>query len=238
MTEDEARTWLERRVSRETIARLEVFVALLRDEMARQNLISPASAEHVWARHVVDSAQLLELDRSDAEGPWVDIGSGAGFPGVVAAIAGRRPVVLIERRPLRTAFLERVVSELALDAAVITGKAQDAQAEPKSPFVPSEVEKRLAAEPGASRLRSKQTALGEGAAVLSARAVAPATKLFAWAHHLSRPDTIWLLPKGKSAASELAEAKRTWQGRFHVKQSVTDPQAGIIVARDVRRRRA
>ena len=71
---------------------------------------------------------------------------------------------------------------------------------------------------------------------ITARAVAPAAEFFALAHHLSRPDTVWILPKGKSAQKELDEARRTWQGDFRLEPSLTDAHASILLARGVRRR--
>lgn len=203
MTEDEARAWLDGNVPRETLPKIERLVALVSDEMARQNLISASSAEHIWARHIVDSAQLVRL-AGPGRGRWIDIGTGAGFPGLVVAIVGERPVTMIEPRPKRTVFLSAVVEALGLDAEVVTAKAQTVE---------------------------------RTGAVISARAVASTTDIFAWSNHLADSGTVWLLPKGRSARSELADAKRTWQGVFHVERSVTDAESGIIVARDVRRRR-
>lgn len=71
---------------------------------------------------------------------------------------------------------------------------------------------------------------------ITARAVAPAAEFFALAHHLSRPDTVWLLPKGKNAQKELDEARATWQGEFRLEPSLTDAAASILVASGVRRR--
>ncbi|MEZ0496295.1 16S rRNA (guanine(527)-N(7))-methyltransferase RsmG [Sphingomonas sp. IW22] len=76
----------------------------------------------------------------------------------------------------------------------------------------------------------------EPAAVISARAVASLDDLFASSAHLSAPQTLWLLPKGKSGESELVDARRTWQGVFHVEQSLTASESGIIVAKKVQRR--
>lgn len=73
--------------------------------------------------------------------------------------------------------------------------------------------------------------------MITARAVAPLTKLLEISIHLSTGKTCWVLPKGRSAQSELAEAKRTWQGTFHVEPSFTDPGSEIIVAREVTARR-
>jgi 16S rRNA (guanine527-N7)-methyltransferase len=70
--------------------------------------------------------------------------------------------------------------------------------------------------------------------VIAARAVAPLFRLFAMTSHLSHPETVWVLPKGRKADSELAEAKQAWQGAFHVEQSVTDAGGRILVATGVR----
>jgi 16S rRNA (guanine527-N7)-methyltransferase len=73
--------------------------------------------------------------------------------------------------------------------------------------------------------------------VITARAVAPLPRLFEISAHLSTGKTVWLLPKGRSAGAELAEVQRTWQGKFHVEQSVTDDDSWIVVATGVRPRR-
>jgi 16S rRNA (guanine527-N7)-methyltransferase len=75
-------------------------------------------------------------------------------------------------------------------------------------------------------------------ATITARAVANLTTLFEIAHHLSDKNTRWVLPKGRGAASELEEARRTWQGDFRLVPSVTDAEAAIVIAEGVRRRRA
>lgn len=117
MTEDDARDWIRSRydVSRET--QLTSFVDLLRDESTRQNLVSPSSLEEIWARHIVDSAQLLE--HVEVGGLWLDIGSGAGLPGIVLAILRDDPVELVEPRKLRTAFLQHCVDTLGLTNVTI-----------------------------------------------------------------------------------------------------------------------
>jgi 16S rRNA (guanine527-N7)-methyltransferase len=69
--------------------------------------------------------------------------------------------------------------------------------------------------------------------VISARAFAPLDRLLALAHRFAGPDTIWLLPKGRSAASELEAVRGSWQGMFRIEPSVTDPEAAIIVATGV-----
>ena len=87
--EAEARDWFGTALGcdAETFAKLDVLVELLRAENALQNLVSAASLDHVWVRHLADSAQLLLLGpRETPCGPWLDLGSGAGFPGLVVAL--------------------------------------------------------------------------------------------------------------------------------------------------------
>lgn len=123
MTEDEAKQWLLANfdVSRETMAKLNSYVDLLLDEMSHQNLIAASTRPHVWARHIVDSAQLLLLAKNDQKGRWIDLGSGAGLPGIVVAILDNRPVTLIETRAKRIQFLNTAIERLGLVAATVFG---------------------------------------------------------------------------------------------------------------------
>ncbi len=201
MDEDAARAWLaDLDVSRETHARLDQFVALLRMANEQQNLVSAASLDHVYARHIVDSAQLWRL-APDAES-WLDLGSGAGLPGLILAILSDAPVVLVESRRLRTDWLRHAADVLRLDNVRI----EASRVELVSSFP---------------------------AGVITARAFAPLPKLLALAHRFSTEETRWILPKGRSAAEELASVAGTWHGRFHMEPSVTDPDSAIIVARHV-----
>ena len=202
MIEDIART-AGRFVSRETFDRLRCYVALLREENARQNLVSASTLNRIWQRHILDSAQLLRFEPFPAAS-WLDIGSGAGLPGVVIAALADGRVTLVEPRRLRAEFLTRVVEALALDAEVICAKAE------------------------------RITGAFD---VITARAVAPLGDLLRISEHLSTGKTVWALPKGRSAHSELAEATRAWQGVFHVERSVTDHDSYIVVAAGVRAKR-
>lgn len=115
MTEQEARDWLrlDMGVSRETMGAVERFVEMLCRENERQNLVSRESLKIVWARHIVDSAQLLA--HAPAPGArWVDLGSGPGLPGLVIALLRSGRVTLVEERRQRVDFLERAVEELGL----------------------------------------------------------------------------------------------------------------------------
>jgi 16S rRNA (guanine527-N7)-methyltransferase len=112
-----------RPVSRETFEKLDRYVALLRQENARQNLVSAATLEHVWERHVLDCAQLVRYE-PHAGAAWVDIGSGAGLPGIVVACLADGPLTLVEPRRLRAEFLHNVCESLALTATVFCAKAE------------------------------------------------------------------------------------------------------------------
>jgi len=193
----------QRDVSRETLEKLESYEGLLREEAKRQNLISVATLNALWERHIIDSAQLARLEPFDGAN-WVDVGSGAGLPGIVIACLVAGPVTLIEPRRLRAEFLHKVSESLGLDINVIATKAERAQGEYD---------------------------------VITARAVTNLASLLEISAHLSTRKTVWALPKGRSAERELAEAQRTWQGAFHVEQSVTDAESFIVVATGVRPRK-
>lgn len=203
MDEGEARASLD--VPRETLYRLETFAALLREENERQNLVSKSSLDQLWSRHIVDSAQLLRFDAAP-KGAWLDLGSGAGFPGMVVALLRPGPVTLIESRRLRVDFLMRARDEIGLQGQVEIICA-NAQAVPPRPF-----------------------------ATISARAFAPLGRLLDISERFAAPTTRWVLPKGKNAKSELEAVESLWQGEFRLEPSLTDPDAQIIVAERVRRR--
>lgn len=189
-----------RHVSRETFERLSRYAELLNAEASRQNLVSASTLGQLWERHVLDSAQLLRFAPT-GDSRWVDVGSGAGLPGIVIACMASAPVTLVEPRRLRAEFLKRVVAELGLDARVEHATAER---------------------------------IGGKFDVITGRAVASLTRFLTMCDHLSTKNTIWILPKGRSAESELAEARRTWQGDFRVEPSVTDADSRIVVAAEVR----
>jgi len=206
MTRDDAEAWLRSHldVPRETLDRLVELEAATIEANSHQNLIARSTIESFWSRHIVDSAQLLKWPTGN--GPWVDLGSGAGFPGLVVALLTDRQVVLAEERRKRVEHLQAMIKRFALaKTSILQGRVEQQKA---APF-----------------------------AVISARAFAPLERLFTLAQHLASPDTLWLLPKGKSAASELEVARRTWQGSFRIEPSVTDPDGAIIVATGVQPRR-
>jgi 16S rRNA (guanine527-N7)-methyltransferase len=91
-------------VSRETISRLAKYTSILIEWSSRVNLVSSAALKDVWRRHILDSAQLLPFIPTQTES-LADLGSGAGFPGLVLAVLGVRGVRLIEADARKCAFL-------------------------------------------------------------------------------------------------------------------------------------
>ena len=114
-----------RPVPRETFDKLEAFAALLREESRRQNLISSSTLDQLWERHILDSAQLVRFEPFP-DATWVDIGSGAGLPGIIIACLVEGPVTLIEPRRLRAEFLHKLSESLRLNASVFPGRAERA----------------------------------------------------------------------------------------------------------------
>ncbi len=189
-------------VSREAYERIEVYAERLKRENERQNLVSASTIEHLWERHVLDSAQLARFEPASGAS-WVDVGSGAGLPGIIVACLVQGPVSLVEPRRLRAEFLRETVDSLGLNATVERAKAENVS----------------------GRFD-----------VITGRAVAPLDRFLGISHHLSRPGTIWVLPKGRNAKSELADARRNWQCEACLEASITDPESTILVLSGVRGR--
>ena len=181
-------------------ARLDCLAELLRAENREQNLIAKASEDILWIRHFADSAQLLRYVSRET-GPWVDLGTGAGFPGlVIAALRPEMPCILVESRRRRAEWLAQATTALELGNCRVE----------------------------AQRLETVETF---PAAVISARAFAPLPKLLRSSVRFSTRDTVWLLPKGQSARQEIADLPQSTARMFHVEHSVTGPDAGIIVGK-------
>jgi 16S rRNA (guanine527-N7)-methyltransferase len=199
---DEALARAQLDVSRETMGRLGAFVAFLNDENERQNLVSRGTLGDVWGRHIVDSAQLLRFAPT-SNASWLDLGTGAGFPGLIVALLHPGPVTLVEERKKRAQFLVEAAQILGIGKRVSIHCVRAERFE-SPPFD-----------------------------VISARAFAPLEGLFELSHSFSTAKTRWILPKGRNAASELEAAKASWHGEFRLEQSLTDADAQIIVAEGV-----
>ena len=202
-TEHEARAYVASLTNTAGMDRLERFIHLLGDENEVQNLVSRPSLGTVWTRHIADSAQLVRIVPREtilsSATPWVDIGSGAGFPGLtVSCIRPDWHVILIEPRKRRADFLQQCVTELKLENCTVL----------------------------ATRV---ENVTNVRASVISARAVAPLSRLLRISAGLAVQNTVFLFPKGRSAKSDLELISDDRAHMFHVEPSLTDPNAGIIV---------
>lgn len=201
---DRARAFELTPVSRETMARLDRFVALLLDWQERANLISRSTEPQIWTRHVADSLQLLAL-APDAR-VWADLGSGAGFPGLVIACAladmPGAQVHLVESVGKKAAFLRAAAEATGAPATVHAVRVEDFAKTPPRPLD-----------------------------VVTARALAPLPKLLALANPLLKNGAYALFPKGQDVAVELTEAAKCWKIQSSLAPSRTDPKARIVVVR-------
>jgi 16S rRNA (guanine527-N7)-methyltransferase len=188
-------------VSRETLDRLDRFVAVLLEWQQRMNLIASSTEPKLWTRHIADSLQLLAL--APQARIWVDVGTGAGFPGVVIACAlADRPgalVHLVERSTKKAAFLREAVQATGAPAEVYALGLED--------FVEN---------------------LAVPVDVVTARALAPLAALLAGTYPLLKTGTLGLFPKGQDVDAELTEAAKCWSIQSSLAPSLTDPRAKIV----------
>lgn len=190
-------------VSQETMERLFTHRRMLAEWSERMNLIGPRELDLFWARHALDSAQLLKF--APGARRWADLGAGAGFPGIVIAcfLAGEAgaAVHLVEATGKKARFLEAVVKEHGLPAKVFN-------------------------------CRIEAFGAGEGRYdVVTARALAPLPRLIAYAKPILDRGAIGLFPKGANLDAELAAASDVLNGgayRADVLESLSDPRGRIV----------
>jgi 16S rRNA (guanine527-N7)-methyltransferase len=189
-------------VSRETLARLKAYAGLLEDWNARHNLVSAGSMAEVWRRHMWDSAQLARFV-PDSALALADLGSGAGFPGLVLAelLRGRVRVTLFEATAKKCRFLETVRDRLGLDAIVRNERIESAEFEPFD--------------------------------VVTARACAPLDRLLSYAQHFIGAQSVCLFLKGQNVGSELTQARKSWKMKAQQHPSLTDPSGIILEIREL-----
>lgn len=192
-------------VSRETLSALEAYAALLTKWQARINLVAKDSLGDLWRRHFLDSAQLLKL-LPPGKDPITDLGSGAGFPGLVLAIMTGREVHLVDSDQRKGVFL--------MEAARVTGVAARVK-------VHSGRIEALSAWP---------------APIVTARALASLDQLLDWAVPYLTLETICLFLKGAKAEEELTEAARSWTMEIERHQSLTDSSGVILKLHHIQRR--
>jgi 16S rRNA (guanine527-N7)-methyltransferase len=195
-------------VSSTTLPRLETYVATLGLWQRRINLVASATLDEVWRRHIADSAQLVALAPPGAI-TWVDLGSGAGFPGLVVAIllAGEdraAHVTLVESDQRKCAFMAEVVRRVGLAG-------------------------RVSVDILCARIESPATrATLATVDVVSARALAPLDKLLGLAAPMLGETSVGLFPKGRNVDAEIDAASRSWQFSCEVITSRSDAEARIV----------
>jgi 16S rRNA (guanine527-N7)-methyltransferase len=196
-------------VSRETEARLDRYIELLREWQAKTNLVAPSTLPQLWTRHISDSLQLLALAPSAKV--WVDFGSGGGFPGVVLACAlAETPgamIHLIERNAKKAAFLREAL--------------------------------RVTHSPGTVHLADIGDSVDRitGAVdCVTARALAPLHELIGFAEPLVRRGAKALFLKGQDVEAELTEATKYWKIDPHLHSSRTGGHGWIVELDQIERR--
>ena len=190
-------------VSRETLARLKAYVGMLDDWNSRHNLVSAKSLEDVWRRHVWDSAQLMKFMPAYTK-TVADLGSGAGFPGLVLAelLRGRAEVVLYEATRKKADFLQAAAERMGLNVGIRNVRIE---AERHSPVD-----------------------------VVTARALAPLDKLLGYAQQMAGRHTVCLFLKGQNVGSELTQSRKSWRMKALQHPSETDPSGVILEVRELR----
>jgi 16S rRNA (guanine527-N7)-methyltransferase len=196
-------------VSRETEARLDLYVDLLVTWQAKTNLVAPSTLPHLWTRHVSDSLQLLSL--APTAKTWVDLGSGGGFPGVVLASAlADTPgamVHLVERNAKKAAFLREAIRITSAPATVHLAGIGD---------IVDSIEGRVDC--------------------VTARALAPLHQLVGFAEPLVRRGAKALFLKGQDVEAELTEATKYWHIEPRLHSSRTGGHGWIVELDRIERR--
>jgi 16S rRNA (guanine527-N7)-methyltransferase len=186
-------------VSRETLQKISGFLDLLDQWRTRINLIGPGEGRHLWRRHVLDSLQLLDLIRAD-DLQIADLGSGAGFPGILIACAlADRPgvrITLVEKSVRKSEFLDAAIRALKLPARVETARIEE--------------------------LKGGQYDL------VTARALAALPKLLGYAHHLLKPSGKALLLKGREAMAELTLSRESWTFQLSDRASISSTEGRVL----------
>lgn len=194
--------------------RLTRYVALLRTWQKAKNLVGPGTLDHVWTRHVADSAAVL--DAAPEARRWVDLGSGAGFPGIVVAIlladVPGAHVHLVESNGRKAAFLRAAIRETGAPASVSAARIEDVVAGP-------------------------DLLAGGPVDAVSARALAPLDKLLALAAPLFEAGAVGVFHKGRDLRREVADARAHWSFDLVEHPSGSDPDGRIALVRSLAPRR-
>jgi len=189
-------------VSRETLDLLSLYAELLGQWGRVQDLVAPSTLGDIWHRHIADSAQIFPLGQG--ANVWADLGTGAGFPGLVIAILGRdRPgfkMHLIESSNRKCSFLREVARCTGAPVDIHCMRIED--------------------------LATQRTV--KGVELVTARALAPLASLLGLARPLLRTTTRALFLKGRDAGKEVLAAQQVWRFQSDMTVSRTDPDGRIV----------
>lgn len=192
-------------VSRESWARIELFAELLLHWQQRINLISGASVPEIWARHIIDSLQILPLLPLGTQA-FADLGSGSGCPGLPLAIASGAHVHLYESNGKKAAFLREALRHCQQPGTVHQMRLEEVA---KTPL--------------------------PGVQAVTARALAPMEVLLGWAEPFLAQGARGVFHKGQDVDAELTQATKCWRIQFRKHQSLTDSRAVILEVEEVAR---
>lgn len=188
-------------VSRETTAALDAYVGFLSHWNAKTNLVGSSTLPNIWSRHILDCGQIM-LHYPDGSGNWLDLGSGAGLPGLIVAILTRgqaKKVHLIESNAKKCAFLHHVARELDLNVEI-----------------------------HCSRIEVVLPALVDEVQVVTARALAPLSELLHLCEPLWRAQRTGLFFKGQHIGEELTEAAKSWKMSYSLIPSLVSHESCIL----------
>jgi 16S rRNA (guanine527-N7)-methyltransferase len=199
-------------ISRETLDRLKTYAQLLVRWQKTINLVAPSTLGDLWHRHFADSAQLWRYRPPEAR-VWLDIVSGAGFPGLVLAIlgaeAGATHHILIESDSRKAAFLREVGRETGITVDIL-----------------------------GMRIENPQTCAKVSAVdCITARALAPLPRLLEMSAPYFSPSTLGLFLKGRDVAAEIEQAAESWRFAYELKPSVTDRDARVVLLKALKPKR-
>ncbi len=212
-------------VSRETLVRLEHYAALLEKWSQSINLVGRRSLPDLWRRHMLDSAQLLDLlppPPPDRPRRMIDLGSGAGFPGLVLAILGAGDVHLVEADQKRAAFLREAARATGAEVSVHAVRIESL------PPMPAEVVTARALAPLPKLLDLAEGLLCANTQGKQANEEANSSVRVRSPCSLRRSLPVGLFLKGAEAERELTDSLETWMMQAEVFPSRSDPRGRIL----------
>lgn len=195
-------------VSRETKEKIEAYKTLVLEWNCKFNLISKSSVEHIWERHILDSVQLYKYIRP-TDKILLDLGSGAGFPGMVLAIMAEQlnpelSINLVESIGKKTLFLNAVKNELKLNVNILHDRIEN--------------------------IKMKNVD------IITSRALAALSKLLDYSKPFCKTETNLIFPKGEHWADEIETAQKQWYFKYKTENSTTDKFGKILCISELRRK--